>query len=174
MSPFRSRALGATLLVAAGLVLLDQAAKGIVERALSPGESREVVGGFFRLTHVQNPGGAFGLFRESGAAFTVLSILAVALLLAAAWRYPAAGRSRIAYGLVLGGALGNLIDRIRLSRVVDFLDFGFGDLRWPVFNVADIAVVVGVGLFLLLSLDKGGGRVGEGEPEGKGDGAPGS
>ncbi|MBN1826980.1 MAG: signal peptidase II [Candidatus Eisenbacteria bacterium] len=161
------------LLVALASVLLDQAAKGVVERSLALGESIDVIGGFFRLTHVQNPGGAFGLFRGAGAAFTALSTAAVVLLLAAAWRYPAAGRSRIAYGLVLGGALGNLIDRIRLERVVDFLDFGVGGLRWPVFNVADIAVVVGVGLFLLISLPKGDAHVREPRPEGGGESPPG-
>jgi len=167
-----------TFLVAAGLVLLDQSAKTIVERSYALGESTRVMGDFFRLTHVQNPGGAFGLFRGAGDAFTALSVFAVVLLLAAVWRYPAVGAGRVAYGLVLGGALGNLIDRIRLERVVDFLDFGFGDLRWPVFNVADIAVVVGVGLFLLLSLGRGGVHAGEVRPDGEDEndpeGAPGS
>ncbi|MFH1278398.1 MAG: signal peptidase II [Candidatus Eisenbacteria bacterium] len=150
------------LLLGAAVVAADQGTKWIVGRTLARGESVPLVGDVFRFTHVQNPGGAFGLFRDSGSLFTFLSVAAVIFLFWTVRRYPArATGMRIALGLVLGGAVGNLIDRIRTSRVVDFFDVGFGDLRWPVFNVADVAVVVGVGLFLLVSW-KGGGPDGEG------------
>jgi signal peptidase II len=79
--------------------------------------------------------------------------------------------SQAALGLVLGGAIGNLIDRLRFGRVVDFLDIGYGDVRWPVFNVADVAVVAGVALFLLVTLRSGDARVGRELPEERKEGS---
>lgn len=144
------------LLIAAAVVLTDQATKASIVQRMALGDSTRVIGDFFRITHAQNPGGAFGLFRNSGLVFKVLSFVAVILLVVAACVVPARGWSgRIAYGMVLGGAVGNLVDRLCVGRVVDFLDVGVGDVRWPVFNVADIAIVVGVGLFLLVSLRSG-------------------
>jgi len=139
------------------VVLIDQLSKWIVEQSLVRGESISVLGDFFRLTHVQNPGGAFGLFRDAGSVFLVLSVVAILFLFWALRRFPlaTAGRGAVALGIVLGGAVGNLIDRVRTQRVIDFFDVGFSDLRWPVFNVADIAVVVGVGMFLLFSMRTG-------------------
>jgi signal peptidase II len=137
-------------------LLVDQATKTAVGGLLLPGRSVPVLGDYLRLTHVQNPGGAFGLFRNSGSAFAIASIGAVLLLLWTIARYHARSRpAEVALGLVLGGAIGNLVDRIRFGRVVDFLDAGVGDVRWPVFNVADIAVVVGVALFLLVTMRSG-------------------
>lgn len=144
------------LLLGLGVVALDQATKRIVSGGMARGESIPVLGSFFRLTHVENPGGAFGLFRDSGSIFTVLSFVAVIFLFWTVHRYPARLMgTRIALGLVLGGAVGNLIDRVRMHRVVDFFDVGFGDLRWPVFNVADVAVVLGVAMFLIVSMRSG-------------------
>jgi len=145
-----------SVLVGAGALLLDQAAKAIVASRLDLGRSVPVAGDVFRITHVQNPGGAFGLFRDHGNLYTVLSIAAVAVLgyLAARGRIRTPG-GRTAIGLVLGGAIGNLIDRLRFGRVIDFLDVGVGDLRWPVFNLADAWVVAGVALFFLLSMRSG-------------------
>jgi len=156
------------LLVGAAAILVDQGTKWIVAANLDRGRSIPVVGDFFRLTHVQNPGGAFGLFRDSGPLFLILSIAAVIFLFWTVRRFrtETAGM-RWALGLVLGGAIGNLIDRVRSGRVVDFFDVGIGDLRWPVFNVADMAVVIGVGLFLLVSMRSGGGHDREERPEGR-------
>lgn len=138
------------LLVGAAALLVDQATKALVAGAIPPGRSVPVFGEYLRLTHVRNPGGAFGLFRESGTAFAIASVAAVLLLLWTLTRYEARSRAtRAALGLVLGGALGNLVDRFRFRRVVDFLDAGWGDLRWPVFNVADIAVVAGAAMLIL-------------------------
>jgi signal peptidase II len=144
------------LLLGLGVAALDQITKRIVSGGMIRGESIPVLGNFFRLTFVQNPGGAFGLFRDSGSVFTVLSLVAVVFLFWTVHRYPAhLTGMRVALGLVLGGAVGNLIDRIRMHRVVDFFDVGFGDLRWPVFNVADVAVVLGVVMFLIVSIRSG-------------------
>ncbi|MFH1679219.1 MAG: signal peptidase II [Candidatus Eisenbacteria bacterium] len=158
------------LLFGGGAVLLDQATKAIVTGRLGVGRSVPVAGDLFRITHVRNPGGAFGLFREQGALYTVLSIAAVALLFWIVLRgRPRTLGARAAIGLVLGGALGNLIDRLRFHRVVDFLDVGVGDLRWPVFNLADVAVVAGVAIFLLVSMRSGDPFGGEGIDSGGDD-----
>jgi signal peptidase II len=101
-----------------------------------------------------------------------LSIAAVLVLFWTVRRYrTGALASQAALGLVLGGAIGNLIDRLRFGRVVDFLDIGYGDVRWPVFNVADVAVVAGVALFLLVTLRSGDARVGRELPEERKEGS---
>ncbi len=141
-----------SIAIAAGVVLLDQVTKLLVVTGLPRGRSIDVVGDFVRLTHVQNSGGAFGLLRDRGVPFSLLSLIAVAVILIIAARMAARqGGIRIALGLLLGGAAGNLIDRFRLETVVDFVDIGIGGLRWPVFNVADMSVVSGVLLFLILT-----------------------
>ena len=116
--------------------------------------SREVIPGFFSLTYVQNTGGAFGLFHalQSGtmglaAASVVASVVIVAYAVRA--RQPLPNLLAVALGGALGGALGNLIDRVRLGHVVDFLDVHIGTHQWPVFNVADSAICVGVALLAL-------------------------
>jgi signal peptidase II len=154
------------------MVVLDQATKAAVSRALPLGRSVPVLSGIVRLTHIQNPGGAFGMFRGAGPAFMFLSIAAVLVLFWTVRRYrTGALASQAALGLVLGGAIGNLIDRLRFGRVVDFLDIGYGDVRWPVFNVADVAVVAGVALFLLVTLRSGDARVGRELPEERKEGS---
>ncbi|RPJ42985.1 MAG: signal peptidase II [Candidatus Latescibacterota bacterium] len=159
------------ILLGAATLAFDQVTKALVALSLPHGSSVPVLGDKLRLTHVQNPGGAFGLFRNSGSAFAIASVAAVIVLLWALTRYEARSRaSRAALGLVLGGAVGNLVDRVRFGRVVDFLDAGWGDLRWPVFNVADIAVVAGVILFLLAAMRSGESLV-EREPEPRHDAA---
>lgn len=140
------------LLPAAGAVLaLDLATKWVATATLAPpGRSVSLLGDFVRLTLVHNSGGAFGLFPGRGPAFVVFSIAAIGLIVLLASRLP--GRSRrelLALGALLGGALGNLFDRLRTGWVIDFIDVGLGHLRWPVFNVADIAVTLGVIVLLL-------------------------
>ncbi|MEJ7808869.1 MAG: signal peptidase II [Gemmatimonadaceae bacterium] len=134
------------------IVLLDVITKALAVRHLAPMHvPREVLGDVFRLTLVYNPGAAFGLDLGpySRWIFLVLTLVALVVLgrLYRATRASEVMRS-VALGLVCGGAVGNLIDRIRsASGVVDFLDVGIGDWRWPTFNIADIAVSVGA--FLL-------------------------
>ncbi len=106
-----------------------------------------VIGDFVRLHYVHNSGAAFGLFSGPGSRyyFVAISIISVAVILylILSGRYVFKG-SRIAFGMVLGGALGNLVDRIWLAEVIDFVDMGFGVNRWPTYNVADIGVTLGV------------------------------
>ncbi|HSC77458.1 MAG TPA: signal peptidase II, partial [Candidatus Acidoferrales bacterium] len=120
----------------------------IVTRQLMLGESHRFLPGFFNFTHLQNRGAAFGLFADSDSslvqtfliAFSVAALLLVLFLL---WRGVSSAWSGWGLGLILGGALGNLIDRLRAGSVVDFLDFHLGRYHWPAFNLADSAVVIG-------------------------------
>lgn len=108
----------------------------------------------FGLTYTTNTGAAFGLFPDQGALFIVIAFVVIAAILFYYRHLPDGhGLARVALGLQLGGALGNLIDRLRQGYVVDFIDLNFWPLRnWPVFNLADSAIVVGVGLLALTML----------------------
>lgn len=141
------------VLVSGGVLLLDQLTKALVLEHLALGASLPVIDGFFDLTHVHNPGGAFGFLatmsaQVRAALFIAASLLAAGLIL---WFYvqTPANQRLLAFGLalILGGALGNLIDRVRFGVVVDFIDLYIGELHWPAFNVADSAVTVGVLIF---------------------------
>ncbi|HEU0014041.1 MAG TPA: signal peptidase II [Longimicrobium sp.] len=143
--------LGATL----GLIAIDQVTKLIVQERMRLYDPIPVIGDFFRLTYIYNRGAAFGLhFGEwSRVIFMMLPVVAVVFLFIMYRGTPWSDKVRlVSISLVTGGAIGNLIDRLRSSRgVVDFLDFGFGETRWPVFNVADIGVTIGA-LLLAVSL----------------------
>jgi signal peptidase II len=138
------------LLLPASLVIgLDQFTKLLVIHVLRLYESVVVIPGFFDLVHVRNRGIAFGLLNQLGAiwssiALSALTAAAVILLIFWLTRLREDDR-RMAFGLslIIGGAVGNLIDRIRLGEVVDFLDFYVGSFHWPAFNVADSAVTLG-------------------------------
>ncbi|MBA7469871.1 Lipoprotein signal peptidase [subsurface metagenome] len=131
-------------LVALIVVALDQVSKFFIRANMNLGQSIPEEG-FFRITYGTNTGGVFGLFANQAFLITLTAIVGIAAILVYS-RYPQANRVlvRIALGLLLGGAVGNLIDRIRFGEVVDFIDVG----AWPVFNVADSAVVVGVILII--------------------------
>ena len=131
------------------IVVLDQVSKLFVIRSLRVHESLPVIKGFFNLVHVRNRGMAFGFMNRAHAdlGFWLLvstSIFAIALLLFWFFRLKD-GNIRITLGLslILGGAVGNLIDRVRFREVVDFLDVFVGSYHWPAFNVADAAITTG-------------------------------
>jgi signal peptidase II len=127
---------------AAGL-LADQLTKLWAICALPFHQPRPILGQFLRLSLIYNPKGVFGLPLGSSASYSILSVIGIGLVLCLILR--AARRSQgIALGFVLGGAIGNLIDRVRLGRVTDFIDVGIGNLRWPTFNLADSLIVVGI------------------------------
>ncbi|MFQ5855079.1 MAG: signal peptidase II [Anaerolineae bacterium] len=124
----------------------DQASKYLVLTRLALGESWTPVPGldrFVSITHVINPGAAFGLFPDQGSLFAVIAVVVVVAILAY-YRYLPAHNwfVRLSLGLQLGGALGNLADRLQRGHVIDFIDFKI----WPVFNLADMAIVTGVGI----------------------------
>jgi signal peptidase II len=127
------------------ILTLDIFTKWAVSHFMRFGQSIPVLGDFGRLTYIRNPGAAFGLFSGSRVSFILISVVAIAIILSLLSREHYRGKwAMTALGMILGGAVGNLIDRIRLGEVTDFIDLGFGRTRWPVFNVADIGVTVGV------------------------------
>ena len=132
----------------------DQASKVWAVRNLPLFELREVVHGFFGLVHVRNTGVAFSLLSNLDPRWVhPLLILATVLAMGAVLAYiaflPCRGAAPVGLGLILGGAIGNLIDRARLGYVVDFLDLYWRNHHWPTFNVADIGITVGVVLLLI-------------------------
>ncbi len=139
-----------SLWISGVVLLLDQVSKRMVMESMMLGDSIPVMGSFFRLTYIQNPGAVFGLRLGGNVAHLVFAGVAL-ILVAVMWlRLPPHERVASAgLALVLGGAIGNVIDRIRFSAVIDFLDFGIGSVRWWVFNVADAAVTVGAVLLIL-------------------------
>jgi len=146
----------ALFLLVAGTVLgVDIVTKLAVQQSLHLYQQVPVIGDYVRLTYIFNPGAAFGIHLGpySRMVFLVLSVVALVALGGMYWVTPVHDRVRLtAIALICGGAVGNLLDRIRSANgVVDFLDVGVGDIRWPVFNVADIAVTTGA-IFLALSL----------------------
>ena len=135
--------------IAVIVLLLDRIAKWAIASNISLHDSVVVIPGFLRLTHVQNTGAAFGLFAESSVQWKVgalvsFSILALVVVSALLWKNShSLSTTTIGLSLILGGAMGNLWDRIVSGHVVDFLDFYVGSYHWPAFNVADSAIVVG-------------------------------
>lgn len=128
-----------------GILLVDQLVKYCIELTMLPGESIPVAGSFFHITFVLNPGAAFGIFRDQQWFFLVTAVVFFGAFLVYYDRLRRSG-TLIHYGSVAlaAGAVSNLIDRIRLGHVVDFFDFRV----WPVFNVADIAIVLGTSAVL--------------------------
>lgn len=142
-----SSGLRSGLILAASVFVVDQAAKFWAERALNLYAPVEITG-FFNLTLVYNPGAAFSFLSTAGGwqrwMFSGIALAAITLILFWLSRLPREARlSILSLGLILGGAFGNLVDRLRLGKVVDFLDFHYAGLHWPAFNVADAAITVG-------------------------------
>jgi signal peptidase II len=148
------------LLIAIAVLFLDRISKWAIVHTIALEDAFSIIPGFFRLTHLENPGAAFSLFAESTSplktalliAFSLAALVVVALLL---WkdRY-IFNSSTLSLSLILGGALGNLWDRLADGKVTDFLDFYIGVHHWPPFNVADSAIVVGALLLLVRMLRK--------------------
>ena len=141
--------------VATLVVLADQISKALIVKHLPMHQSVKVIGGLFDITHIRNPGGAFGLMANMSAAtrtfvFLILSSLAVGLLL---YLYKNTPKTHAflatGFAMIFGGAIGNLIDRIRFGNVVDFLDFYVSKYHWPAFNIADSAITIGILIFVL-------------------------
>ena len=136
-------------LIAFAVVVFDRLAKWVVDKNIALHESIAVVPGFFHLTHVENRGAAFGLFAESPsewkiAVLVLFSLVALVVVSALLWKNShAMTTTGVGLALILGGALGNLWDRLLSGQVVDFLDFYVGSYHWPAFNLADSAIVVG-------------------------------
>jgi signal peptidase II len=152
--PFDKR--GLVLGISALVVLVDRLTKNIVMEHLPNGQAHTVIPGIFRISDVHNTGAAFSMFAENASPVTVrniliaFSVIAVIILLGMLWR---AGRAvtltSVALALILGGAFGNLYDRVRYHYVVDFLEVRIIHYHWPDFNVADSCIVIGACLLLI-------------------------
>lgn len=140
------------LIVAIAIVLADQLTKEWTRAAFALEEMRAVIPGFFNLTYVRNTGAAWGMFGSQSTGLTVLSIVMLVLLIVFRRKFLDDTRAhRLALGLLTGGIVGNLLDRIRFGFVTDFLDFHIGTHHWPAFNIADSAICCGVGIYILTS-----------------------
>ena len=144
------------VLLIAGVVLgLDRLSKWIIAKTIPLHDSIPVIPGLFKLTHVTNGGAAFGLFSESPSEMRIVfliffSLLALVVVSALLWRHTQGLNSTaFALSLILGGALGNLWDRVLSGHVVDFLEFYIGPYVWPDFNIADSAIVIGAAILMV-------------------------
>lgn len=141
------------LFLAFAVFLCDQLSKAVVARWLALGETRRIVPGLLNLSHVHNRGAAFGLLANATSPVVLVllvgfSVAILVLVLSLLWRGPASRLTGWGLGLILGGALGNLLDRLYAGSVVDFLDFHLGSYHWPAFNLADSAIVVGAAVLM--------------------------
>jgi signal peptidase II len=141
-------------LAAVAVVIVDQVTKLAIVARFHRGDEVDVIGHVLRVGHARNSGAVFGILRGSGDYFAVFSFIAAAVVVVIMYitrKGPASLRAGL--GFVLGGAVGNLIDRLRYGAVVDFIDIGVTDtVRWPSFNVADLAIVTGVAMLILITL----------------------
>ena len=145
---------GKLILIAGAIVIADQITKAVVLSNMALYQSITLIPGFFSLTHIHNPGGAFGFLAQQDASirigiFILASSVAIFFIFLFYRQIPKTHPFLSAgLALIFGGAIGNLIDRLRFGEVVDFLDFYVGALHWPAFNVADSAITVGVAIFI--------------------------
>jgi signal peptidase II len=173
-SSSRTRLFALYGLVSATIVLVDQVTKALVHQRMTLHESIPVIPDFFSLTYIRNPGAAFGLFVNVNPSVRILFFLSVTTVAIAVILYlfakslaedPETGSNggmvvalgtprwiRLSLALVMGGAVGNVIDRIRYGEVIDFFDVYIGRYHWPAFNVADSAITVGVVLLFVVTL----------------------
>jgi signal peptidase II len=152
---------GVFAIPAAGILALDQLTKYWIDSSMAIHDTITVLSGFFSITYVRNPGAAFGFLAGASpmfryAFFAAVNVVAIVLILSYI-RKAGEKESRMILGLslIMAGAVGNLIDRIRFGEVVDFLDFYIGSVHWPAFNVADSSITVGA-FFLIWELWKRG------------------
>jgi signal peptidase II len=152
----RSRPHRAVFLGLAGVIVgLDQLTKAWLVSILAPGQSVEVVGDVVRLVFNENSGALFGFFHASAMVLGMASLVVIGLVTVYHGRSPRSLYLSISLGLLLGGALGNMIDRLRLGYVVDFVDIGVGSLRWYTFNVADAAISASIVLLVGVAIVPG-------------------
>ncbi|MGE4544620.1 MAG: signal peptidase II [Pedobacter sp.] len=141
------------LLIASLVVVVDQVTKWLIVQNFRMHEALPVIPNFFDLVYVRNKGAAFGILADTGFRVPFLLTTTMVAVVFLVWFYrqlkPEQVLSRSALSMVLGGAVGNLIDRLRLGEVIDFLDVHWFQHHWPAFNVADSAICVGVGMLLL-------------------------
>lgn len=141
------------LALALAVFLVDQVSKRLVEDSMRIGENIPTIPSILSLTYTKNDGGAFGILGGQSGVLLLGTAVAVGFVLWMLLKGPPARGTSVGCGLILGGAIGNLLDRIVAGRVTDFLDLEFWPLKqWPVFNTADVAIVLGVAVLFLAAL----------------------
>lgn len=143
-----------TYIIAILILIIDQIFKSLIEVCFELGESIPVIKNFFNITVVHNTGGAWSIFDNHSYIFIIFSIIATIILFKFMFSFKNNLRNNIAFALTIGGILSNLADRIFLGHVRDFLDFKLFGYDYPIFNIADIAIVIGVFL-LIVAIIKG-------------------
>jgi signal peptidase II len=141
------------LLTALAILVADQVTKALVVANLAIGERVQLLGDFAQVWHAQNRGASFSLFQGWTLVFLVVSLLSIGMV--AYFHRNLRDQSpwlHVLLGVILGGTLGNFVDRLRQGYVTDWLSIGIGDMRWPTFNVADSSLVVGIGVLVLYLL----------------------
>lgn len=138
--------------LAFAVVVVDQIAKALVTQSLAPGQSVDVIGDFIRIVYGQNNGALFGLFKDNALMFGIVSLLVIGLIVAYQARSTASLYLTVTLGLLLGGAIGNMLDRLRLKFVVDFVDAGIGSTRFYTFNIADSAISLAILLLFVAAI----------------------
>lgn len=150
----RAAGLGLALTLALFVFLADQSLKRHIEGSMRLGESTSLIPDVLRLTHIENAGGAFGILDGRGGLLLLGSVIAVAFVLWMLLQGPPDRVTTLGCGLILGGAAGNLLDRLTTGEVTDYVDLRV----WPIFNAADAAIVLGVAALLLTALRQEAGR----------------
>lgn len=143
-----------SLIVAGFILLIDQIVKYSIDKKILLGKLKTVIPNFFYVSKVYNDGAAWSMLAGSTIFLTIMTILALAFLLAYQSKFLANWRNMLAFGLVYGGLLGNLLDRIIHGYVIDYLKLNFGSYNFPIFNLADVAIVSGV-ILIIIAILKG-------------------
>lgn len=143
-----------TYILAILILIIDQVSKSLIEVFFKLNESVEVIKNFFYISVVHNTGGAWSILNNYSYLFIIFSVVAIIILVKYMFSFKNNLRNNIAFSLTIGGILSNLADRIFLSHVRDFLDFRIFGYNYPIFNIADVAIVVGV-ILLILAIIKG-------------------
>lgn len=135
------------------VLLIDQATKQMILNKMQPGESIPVITNIFHITYVRNPGGAFGILAYRTEIFVVMAVIFIILVSILPIYFPGRNlKMSCALGILTGGVMGNLLDRLRTGFVVDFLDFRV----WPIFNAADVSIFIGAIFLFVFIIKKGG------------------
>ncbi|MEW6555905.1 MAG: signal peptidase II [Elusimicrobiota bacterium] len=138
-----------SVIIILAILLIDQFTKFYIAKNFLLGESVSVIRNIFHITYITNTGTAFGMFQDYGRFFLIFSIIAIILLSIFIYKKKDSRNTTLtAFSLILGGAWGNLIDRIIRGSIVDFLDFRI----WPIFNIADSAITIGIGVLVIHSI----------------------
>lgn len=143
-----------TYIIALIILIIDQISKSLIEVSYNLGDSISVINNFFNITVVHNTGGAWSIFNNHSYIFIIFSIIAIIVLFKFMFSFKNNYRNNIAFALTIGGILSNLADRIFLGYVRDFLDFKIFNYDYPIFNIADITIVIGI-MLLIIAIIKG-------------------